>query len=450
MSYSIILFIKRGSKAKGKSNKAAVSRMHVGYLLRDWTKVFYHPSDDDFAADMENMPPVYVASGSQCRPREGEIAWLPHFDPKHIQTSKPKDRDPIHKKTLYDAYRYLDEDDEEMVEDLETELDDPNHRRWQTWFDEAKKWKTGRLNNRRKRRQRNKRADAGSDTSDDSAYESEGERRGPPQGMPMPPPPRPAKRKHLPPLNPRGSQEKDPKQRKVQSLSGNPKTPLNQLPPRGTPSGPNGPRPPFWYDSASPTPDATMMSGTRTDHLPGSFLRQPRARSASVIDGISQHDLNDGMSDDWDPTPPDGAPADPSDEAAPQPQSENDWVNPGGYQNEEDEDTALNRALRESMPPETRPPLTPRPTGMEAVRLTVEDDMDEDQALEAALQASLAESQPPRISAERVTDDNGFNSQNGLNGLNGENELMGLNELNGENGENGLDRRNDMNGDNSE
>lgn len=94
-----------------------------------------------------------VSSGAHRRrePMEGEVVWLPHFALPIEESSNRKERERLQMQFLYDAWRYMNEEDDDVLETLEQELENPNHRRWQSWFDEAKRLKTKKQKARRKR-----------------------------------------------------------------------------------------------------------------------------------------------------------------------------------------------------------------------------------------------------------------------------------------------------------
>lgn len=85
---------------------------------------------------------------------EGEVVFLPHFALPIEESSNRRERERLQMQFLWDAWRYLNEDDEDKLETLEQELDNPNHRRWQSWFDEAKKLKTRKRKAQKKRLRR--------------------------------------------------------------------------------------------------------------------------------------------------------------------------------------------------------------------------------------------------------------------------------------------------------
>ena len=85
---------------------------------------------------------------------EGEVVFLPHFARPVEESSNRREQERLQMQFLWDAWRYLNEDDEDKLEELEHELENPNHRRWQSWFDEAKKLKTRKQKARKKRLRR--------------------------------------------------------------------------------------------------------------------------------------------------------------------------------------------------------------------------------------------------------------------------------------------------------
>lgn len=110
------------------------------------------------------------------------------FDPKTFEADTKAERERLQKQFLADAYKYLAEKDPEAVRTLEEELDQPGYRRWQEWFDEAKKFKRKQLKQKDSRIRRRVQAaraagysqaqvekEVNSDTSD-SAYNTDIER----------------------------------------------------------------------------------------------------------------------------------------------------------------------------------------------------------------------------------------------------------------------------------
>nr|POE86507.1 hypothetical protein CFP56_46691 [Quercus suber] len=81
----------------------------------------------------------------------------------------------MQKQTLHDAWRYMDEKDPVKLRLLETELDRPDFRRWQSWFDLAKKQKKTKIQTAETRKRNRKNRERGAKqgvTEDDSDPDS--------------------------------------------------------------------------------------------------------------------------------------------------------------------------------------------------------------------------------------------------------------------------------------
>lgn len=180
MAHSGILF--------DKKKNASFGRLHVGYRASHWTKVWYQPApeaevDDDGTVEI-GLFKLSTGGATRREPMMGEVVWLPHFELKVFKSTKNAEKERLQMQYLYDAWRYLNEPDPHQVLQLEQELDDPFNRQWQSWFEDAKKWKSSKLRRRSKRRTARTVAvrsagidldnvEVNSDTSEDSAYESE-------------------------------------------------------------------------------------------------------------------------------------------------------------------------------------------------------------------------------------------------------------------------------------
>lgn len=193
-------------------------RLRVGYRKEDWHDVWYAPAahyepDDDDYSEFELYKSPYGGRTAN-EPTEGEVVWIGNFDIKQCESSDRKERMRKHRITLYRAWKYCDETDPEQVRRLEEELNQPDCRRWQSWFTHAKKWKRTKLQSRKRKRNDLMNSepvqavlasgtllsevDITSD-SEDSAYGSEAEREMAEErrkkGLSMPPPPRPKRRR---------------------------------------------------------------------------------------------------------------------------------------------------------------------------------------------------------------------------------------------------------------
>ncbi|CAK3859678.1 Hypothetical predicted protein [Lecanosticta acicola] len=153
-------------KPKARQGEYRPGRLHVGFRKRDWCPVWYEPVHEMqpdgegggvmIGPDEDGTVPLalfQVAIGPQQRrePMEGEVSWLPHFALPVEESSKIRDRERLQMQFLFDAWRYLNEDNMDKVDELEHELDNEYHRRWQSWFEEAKRWKEIKQKARRKR-----------------------------------------------------------------------------------------------------------------------------------------------------------------------------------------------------------------------------------------------------------------------------------------------------------
>ncbi|KAK5684952.1 hypothetical protein LTS10_003027 [Elasticomyces elasticus] len=139
-----------------------MGRLYVGHRLRDWIEVYYQPiSHRDLAADDEddekvwhNEPPALGlfrrkhGEPTVHEPMEGEVLWLPHFDPKRFESTSGKEKGKSHKEFMFNAWRYLATSDPvklaAMVARFETGY--VNWRRWESWFEAASKYKSLRAN----------------------------------------------------------------------------------------------------------------------------------------------------------------------------------------------------------------------------------------------------------------------------------------------------------------
>lgn len=129
-------------------------RMLVGWRTRDWSKVFYErigEPDEDGAAELGLFCYPRGSPGRR-EPMEGEVKWLPHYDVANSESSTKRERIEMQKQFLTDAHRYLNTGDQASLTALEEELNQPGFSRWNSWFDEAKKWKRKNVRTRRKRR----------------------------------------------------------------------------------------------------------------------------------------------------------------------------------------------------------------------------------------------------------------------------------------------------------
>ncbi|KAF2485604.1 hypothetical protein BDY17DRAFT_308957 [Neohortaea acidophila] len=201
-------------------------RLHVGYRKKDWASVWFEKikvsnarnrsrsntaSDEGTDATLEPVFKFTIGRGNSLElPVDGEIVWLPQFDPKNCETEKASDKRNMQQRFLQDGHRYLTERDPAGVQKMEQDWNLPTFARWNMWFEDAKKWRKSHVKQKQRRRQCREQtaraegvaevniaASVDSDTSEDSAYESQEERTGGPARVSMedmPPPARPNKR----------------------------------------------------------------------------------------------------------------------------------------------------------------------------------------------------------------------------------------------------------------
>ena len=101
-------------------------------------------------ADGEYDFDLYQFKTGGKEPREpmvGEVVWHTHFDPSRCESSKKNEREKMQKQFLSDAYHYLAARDRKLIKRLERELHQPAFRRWQSWFEIAKKYKRRHIRN---------------------------------------------------------------------------------------------------------------------------------------------------------------------------------------------------------------------------------------------------------------------------------------------------------------
>nr|POE73039.1 hypothetical protein CFP56_30978 [Quercus suber] len=166
-------------------------RLLVGYRARDWSPVWYEPigQPDEDGNTMTGLFSLADGDAERREPMEGEVYYHAHFDPRRCESDIKKERTRMHQQTMYDAWTYMYEKDPNEVRRLEEEMHRPRFRRWQSWFEQAKKQKkiTMRAAERRRRRNRtsNSKGKAEDDDSDvDSALGDESS--GPTPGGPAP------------------------------------------------------------------------------------------------------------------------------------------------------------------------------------------------------------------------------------------------------------------------
>ena len=296
----------RPRQTRNPDPDASRGRLCVGLRKCDWTKVWYEPIstarnnddrntfDDEGAADLGlfkyNNP--YGEPGFR-EPMEGEILWQPHFDPAKFDSTKKKERELLQKRFLSDAYNYCAELDPVKVPKMEKDLRDEKNRRWTSWFDIARKWKTNDMRLRGYRRKAREdlvpddmdinECDINGDSSDDddgdSGYGGDDSRA-------MPPPPVP------PPSGGNGKRRaEDARAKGSTSSSKRRRSSTNGLGPSSNSS----------MRDESPYPEH-MMSGGRGRRTPS---RSQSVASDNIYGNGDDHD-NDDSSVDYDvrhPTP---------------------------------------------------------------------------------------------------------------------------------------------------
>lgn len=119
-------------------------RMYVGWRRRDWLLVSYEPLIEDVDADPDGLAPslYFTATGTEEErpPMEGEVMFFPHFALETCESKTKKERVRMQIQFLTRAFAYLNYSGENLGE-YEKTLEEPKWRKWQSWFDEAKKWK---------------------------------------------------------------------------------------------------------------------------------------------------------------------------------------------------------------------------------------------------------------------------------------------------------------------
>lgn len=128
----------------------------MGWRLRDWSMVWYERIGEPDAEGNADIGLYRVTTGGPGwrEPMEGEVAWLPIFDPARCESKVKREREAMQKQILNDAYSYLNLRDADELLALEERLDQKDFVRWHAWFREAKKWKQKDLKRRRNRRQK--------------------------------------------------------------------------------------------------------------------------------------------------------------------------------------------------------------------------------------------------------------------------------------------------------
>ncbi|PPJ49810.1 hypothetical protein CBER1_03327 [Cercospora berteroae] len=137
-------------------------KLCVGIRRADSLRVWARPHFEDGGAiaqddDETIIPDLFkfkVLEGQRREPMLSEVIWLPHFNPLYFDADDKKSREKKQMQFIGDAWKYLDENDPEEVRRMEEDLDQPEYRKWQNWFDEAKTFKRRQLRNRQGRRNR--------------------------------------------------------------------------------------------------------------------------------------------------------------------------------------------------------------------------------------------------------------------------------------------------------
>ncbi|KAM3423755.1 hypothetical protein BST61_g1160 [Cercospora zeina] len=109
--------------------------------------------DDDGTVVADFFKLATRGRGSR-EPMHSEIQWILHFDPAYYDAKDKRAKEKKQMQFLGDAWKYLSENDPDAVRELEEELDQPNYRKWQSWFEIAKVYKEGKLREREARRAR--------------------------------------------------------------------------------------------------------------------------------------------------------------------------------------------------------------------------------------------------------------------------------------------------------
>jgi hypothetical protein len=189
-------------------------RLVVGLQKEDWTRVFYEPISAPEELTTPDLAPevgLYSHSRGEARSNEpmyGEVSWEPILNPLHLRSSATSERRLLHKKILYDAWRYLAAQDPDDIAVIREQLQCSHRQRvLLRELDKARKARTNIIRQREQRRaKRAQRLDPdapaasievsdddsglGSDTEDDYEEDIDNE-----DGRRMPPPSRAANRR---------------------------------------------------------------------------------------------------------------------------------------------------------------------------------------------------------------------------------------------------------------
>ncbi|USW53115.1 hypothetical protein Slin15195_G064340 [Septoria linicola] len=112
----------------------------VGERVKDWSEVWYRPSQEPNEGAELRVPIQLFGSSSLGEdpepraPMPGEVKWFSQFDIKNMESNDSRERLLMQEQTLYDAWLYMSEMDEREVRGLEQDFNRPKERRWQSWF----------------------------------------------------------------------------------------------------------------------------------------------------------------------------------------------------------------------------------------------------------------------------------------------------------------------------
>jgi hypothetical protein len=217
----------------------------MGHRKRDWSDVWYRPAHannpSSLGGDIDGgnaIARIMLFSSekgevSDDDPMHGEVNWIPNFDLANCESKIRKEKEIMHVQCLERAWLYLDAKTPEDVKTLTGKFNSPLSRRWQSWFEHARKWQDKKMKTKERAR-RNRRPTGVANNTDsesereDSTYETDDElgRERPKKSGPMPPPPPPSADGKGPgranPKRPNGSREGSGRNKKarVDSVSG--------------------------------------------------------------------------------------------------------------------------------------------------------------------------------------------------------------------------------------
>lgn len=118
-------------------------RLFVGHRACDYSEVWYAPigeagDDGDPKIGLYSSP---IGGAGYREPMESEVIWITQFDLMRCDAKTLPAKRTMQRQILYDAWIYMREKTPTALRRLEAMLDDPDNKRWQSWFNVAKKQK---------------------------------------------------------------------------------------------------------------------------------------------------------------------------------------------------------------------------------------------------------------------------------------------------------------------